>query len=477
MGFFDYFRVALKNLIRQKTRTFLTVIAITVGSLSLILMASIIISIRQSLVDQFQQLGAFSLVSVVKDPNAVNNNSLISSNGDPSSGKKIDDITLTALRAIPHVAEATPVLTPNANTIRLEGQDKKNWANVTGYDPANDAFNLPLTYGRKLTSSDLDKIVVGNQFVQDMGFSGHPKDLLGQHVLLKFQTGPGSGPDWGSPPAQPPLNAGKSWYDAQSNAGIEISAEIVGIVNNGTLDNGQSYISLAWARKLMVRVSWQQQGPGDQQNNNQKPGQQYAPPQPTLTLQKEDDFTRTGYNTIILKVDDQANITPVAEAVKKLGYGANTAQVMLDQINKILTMVGIVLALIGGISLFVASIGIINTMIMATFERVREIGVMRACGATQGTIRKLFTFEAGLLGFWGGLFGLAISIGLGQAAHLIVNKTHVSLGSIPIEKIGNFPWWLIVGVIVFTSLLGMMAGLYPAIRASRMNPVEALRYE
>ncbi|MBI3573045.1 MAG: ABC transporter permease [Candidatus Kerfeldbacteria bacterium] len=357
---------------------------------------------------------------------------------------------------------------------------KKNWANLTGYDPANDVFNLPLTYGRKLVPDDMDKIVVGSQFVQDLGFGSHPKDLLGKRVVLNFRTGPASAPDWGPLPTQPPLNADKSWYDAQSNASVDIPADIVGIINNGTLDNGQSYITIGWARRLMIRVSWQYQqqpGPGDSQNQNQKPNQPYNPPPPKLTLQKEDDFARTGYNTIILKVDDQANITPVAEAVKKLGFGANTAKAMLDQINRILTMVGIVLALIGGISLFVAAIGIINTMIMATFERVREIGVMRACGATRSTIRKLFTFEAGLLGFWGGVFGLLISLGLGQIARFIVNHFHASLGNIPIEKIGTFPWWLIVGVIVFTSLLGMAAGLYPAIRASRMNPVEALRYE
>lgn len=477
MGFFDYFRVALKNLIRQKTRTFLTIIAITVGSLSLILMASIIISIRQSLVDQFQQLGAFSLVTVVKDPNAVSNNSLIGSNGDSSEGKKIDDTTLASLRVLPHVAEATPILTPWVKTIRLEGQARKTWASVTGFDPSNDVFNLTIKFGRKLTSADMDKIMVGSRFIEDMGYGNHPKDLLGKNVLFNVQTGGGGAPDWGPLPQKPPFNADKDWYESQGKAGIDIPVEIVGIMNNGAIDDGQSYINIAWARKLMTQVSWQYDQQKPDQQNNQKNGQYYQPPQPTLSLVKDDNFLRDGYSTIILRVDDQSNISAVADGVKKLGYGANTAQAMLDQINKILTMVGIVLAAIGGISLFVASIGIINTMIMATFERTREIGVMRACGATRGTIRKLFTFEAGLLGFWGGVFGIAISFGLGQTAHLIVNKTHASLGNIPIEKIGNFPWWLIVGVIIFTSLLGMAAGLYPAVRASRMDPVEALRYE
>jgi putative ABC transport system permease protein len=150
---------------------------------------------------------------------------------------------------------------------------------------------------------------------------------------------------------------------------------------------------------------------------------------------------------------------------------------MVDQINKILMLIGLVLAAIGGISLFVASIGIINTMIMATYERVREIGVMRACGATRATIRRLFTFEAALLGFWGGAFGLIISIGLGQLAKLIVHKYGANLGNIPVDRIGSFPVWLILGVIAFTTVLGMISGLYPAIKAARLNPVDALRYE
>ncbi len=111
MKFFDYLTLAFKNMWRRKARTVLTIIAITVGSLSLILMASIIISIKQSLQDQFKSLGAFDLVTIIKDPNSVDNSSLISGgNGDPSSGKKIDDTTLAAMKVLPHVTRATPII-------------------------------------------------------------------------------------------------------------------------------------------------------------------------------------------------------------------------------------------------------------------------------------------------------------------------------------------------------------------------------
>lgn len=486
MRFFDYIRFAFKNLTRQKSRTILTIIAITVGSLSLILMASIIVSIKQSLTDQFKQLGAFDLVTVLKDPNSVNNSSLIGGSGDPSEGKNMDDTTLALMRQLPHVLEATPTMSNfSINTMKLEGQDKKTWASIMGYDPNNDVFNLNVAYGRKLSVDDMDKIVIGNRFIQDMGYTGNPADLIGRHVIFVYKGGGGSAPDWGVLPVKPPANADENWYKSQENNSIDIPAEIVGITKSGAIDDGQSYINIAWAKRLATNVRWEvdQNSMRSCQQNGQMQGGQTSNNSTScnnsslMVLKKDDNLKFSGYSSIILRADDSANITLIADAVKKLGYGANTAQAMLDQINKILLMVSIVLAVIGGISLFVAAIGIINTMIMATYERIREIGVMRACGATRATIRHLFTFEAAMLGFWGGIFGLLISLGLGKVAGFIVGKYGASLGSLPVDHIGDFPWWLMVGVIALTTFLGMISGLIPAIKAARLNPVEALRYE
>lgn len=467
MRFFDYLRIAYKNLTRQKVRSLLTIIAITVGSLSLILMTSLILSVHKSLIDQFEQFGAFDLVTVTKDPNSIDNNSLLSSNGDPSEGKKIDDSTLAAVKKLPNVATATPVANNfGISTIRLEGQDKKTWASITGYDPTSDVFNLPMAYGRQLATTDMDKIVVGNRFAEEMGYNDRAKELIGKRALLNYKWGGGSAPDWGARPEKPPPDADKQWYEGKQNQSIDIPAEIVGVTSSGALDDGTSYITLNWARRLSTNVSWQHQN-----------CQRDKPCDQTLILQKDDNLARQGYGSIIVKVDSRANIDLVAEAVKKLGYGANTAKKMLDQINHILLAIGVVLAVIGGISLFVATIGIVNTMIMATYERTREIGVWRACGATRATIRRMFTIEASLLGFLGGALGMSISLILGQIAGAIARGHAASLGSLPITDIGHFPLWLVASVIAFTTILGMLAGLVPAIRAAHLNPVEALRYE
>jgi ABC-type antimicrobial peptide transport system permease subunit len=493
----DYLYMSVKNLSRQKLRTFLTIVAITIGSLSVILMLSLVFSIRQSLVDQLKELGAFNLITIVRDPNFSDNPQLITGgNGGPENddGRKMDDTTVASISGILHVQSVTATLSPWIKTVRLEGAEKKMWSNILAYQPESDVIELPLIAGRALTEYDLDKIVVGSEFVQVAGFTGREKELIGKKALLSVEGGGGSAPDWGPTPIQPPLNADKEWYESQNNKVLDIPAEIVGVIGANNLGNNQNYVTLAWARKLMTQVNWEWDESARkacEQKNNSQPemivdessgkkeriNQQNCDGLGVQKLARRDNFSRSGYGSIILKVDNTKNLDSVAEEIRKFGYGVTTAKDMLAQINKILFIVSVVLAAIGGISLFVAAIGIINTMIMATFERTREIGVLRACGAKRSTIRRLFMIEAALLGFFGGVFGLLISLLIGFVARVMVTKFSASLGNIPLDQIGSFPLWLIGGVITFTTVVGVISGLYPAIKASRLNPVEALRYE
>ncbi|MEI6499282.1 MAG: FtsX-like permease family protein [bacterium] len=482
MRFFDYITLAYKNLSRQKSRTILTIIAITIGSLSVILMFSIIIGLRQSLMDSFKKMGAFDLVTVTRDPNSTDNNSIITTNNNGDDGKMINDATITSLLSIPNVIDATPIMSVWAKTMRLEGSDKKNWANIAAYDVESNVFTMPLLAGRSLKAADMDKIVVGSNFRQTYAAGQPPEYLIGKKVILSMENGGGTYPDWGSLPPKPPTTGdNKDWYESQPKT-LDILAEIVGVADNSTTDDKQSYITIGWAKKLTTSVRWDWGKSENKQctEKNDPKGGTYMDCNSTNTMvltRDTSNFDKNGYASAIVKVNNTDNVEGVAGKVANLGYGATTAKNMIDQMNKIFMTVGLVLGLIGGISLFVAGIGIINTMVMATYERIREIGVMRACGATRAIIRRLFTFEAAMLGFWGGVFGMIISFGLGKLAKLIAEKNSTNLGNIPIDNIGNFPWWLVVGVIIFTTMIGLISGLYPAARAAKLNPVEALRHE
>jgi len=136
------------------------------------------------------------------------------------------------------------------------------------------------------------------------------------------------------------------------------------------------------------------------------------------------------------------------------------------------------LGIFGFVTLAVAALGIINTMVMAIYERTREIGVMRAVGAARKHILKLFLWEASLIGLIGGLIGMLVSWLFTSLLEYGLNKWLISQGLVKTNlDIFSLAWWLFAFGIIFAIAVGFLAGLYPAIRASRLDPIRALRGE
>jgi putative ABC transport system permease protein len=193
------------------------------------------------------------------------------------------------------------------------------------------------------------------------------------------------------------------------------------------------------------------------------------------------NYNKTGYNQVIVKVADPNQALDIADQITALGFQAITPQSFLEGINGTFLVLQIVFGGVGAIALLVAAIGIANTMAMSILERTREIGLMKAVGATNRDVLSLFLGEAAGIGFIGGLGGVVIGWLAGQAINVLaiiyLAGQASQQGGAPPSVAVYTPVWLPIFALVFSTFIGMLSGLYPALRAATMIPVQALKYE
>jgi putative ABC transport system permease protein len=182
------------------------------------------------------------------------------------------------------------------------------------------------------------------------------------------------------------------------------------------------------------------------------------------------------YSSIYVRVSEMDDLTPVREKIEKMGVGVFALADQLDEIKKVFLVMDSLLGAIGTIALIIAALGIINTMLMSILERTREIGVMKAVGGSENEIKFIFFVEAACIGLVGALFGLLLGWVVTRIANQVMN-TMVLPDDQGYIDLFYFPLWLILGAVGFSVLVSLAAGLYPAIRAARIDPVRALRHD
>jgi putative ABC transport system permease protein len=185
---------------------------------------------------------------------------------------------------------------------------------------------------------------------------------------------------------------------------------------------------------------------------------------------------RPGYPAVNLRLTSPAEADSVVRRVRDLGFSTFALIEQFDQIRTSSVYLDMILAAISMVAIFVAALGIINTMVMSILERYSEIGLMKAVGASNADVKRIFFFESGLIGLGGGLMGVGLGLAVSRVVNGIITALLARQGVPPLEYF-SFPFWLCLGAVAFAVAVSLAAGVYPAWRAARVDPAVALRHD
>ena len=427
MKVFEILRTANHNLFRNKVRTLLTILAIFVGSFTIILNSAINAGVNAFIDDQISTIGGEDYIVIMKGSlsSAINTDEIQEYNEaqtmDYMNQQDIDRIKQIDGIDGDNISERGAGVV--IDYIRGNKNDKKFVTTGAGSMPPGN-FNVPVTAG-EIPAADAreDIIALEAGYPQALGYDSD-EDIIGETVTLGVK-------------------------DPVTKKVKEFTAKVVGVQAAGII----AFNGNAVSKQLESKIGdvYNQYASGDTKNL-------YA------ALQTSFDTTKYTEAEIKAKLKDE-------------GYTAVTVSDLVGTIKTFFDVILIVFTIFGGIALIAAAIGIVNTLLMSVEERTREIGLDKALGMSSGRIFVEFATEAILLGFWGSVFGVAVAMGLGSLVNFAVHQPGAFLEVFPTFELFKFTLGNVLPIILTVMLIALIAGTAPAIKAARKNPIEALRYE
>ena len=460
MKFPDLLIMSMNNLRRRKLRTVLTVLGVIIGTAAIVVMVSLGIGLNEMTMEQIASWGSLTTIEVYQSSGGGMQmmGAAMSSQNSESEPNYITDKVIDNFKRIPHVTGVSPVL--NMNVVMRQGAYISTYVQLKGVSQSY-LEQLELAEGRLPQPGELG-LVFGNGVIRDFtnaktgkGYwdTGEMPDVdpMGKPMFVIFDMdayyqSQGSGSSSDGTPVKPPK---------------KYMIETTGMLAGG--ENG--YSNYSWyvftdidGLKAQLKKVFKKGTP--------------IPGQPTN--KKGKPLNELVYNSAEVFVDDMENVTQVQEQLAAMGYQVNSQMDFLESSRQQSNMVQAVLGGIGAVSLFVAAIGIANTMMMSIYERTKEIGVMKVLGCDMGNIRNMFLIESGFIGFMGGTIGVALSYGVSAIVNRFVNMSQ-SMGLS--GDLSRIPSWLSMAAIGFAVFVGMAAGFMPAVRAMKLSPLAAIRNE
>lgn len=418
----DVLGTALSNLTRHKARTILTTVGVIVGILTIVTMVSLGIGVQREMRQAFNAVGleTVQLYPVAEEGDAFD------VFGAPTRSRLLTPELISDLEARDDVVSVIPDLRlPQGVRASLKLNGKEVPAIIWQPSPTfvRDPFELEpeLLAGVAVPPPDGGGVVVNAGLLAELDYEEEDMPaLVGSQAEVVLYA---------------PRGESQSFF-----------FEVAGIVDR----EQRGGLALALPDRLAMLQWW------------------YDDP---------DYLAHRGYDELVIRAATLNDAVQLVGWLEGLGYEVESLKTMMDLANRATIILQTMLGSVGGLALLVASIGIANTMIMAVYERTKEIGILKAVGAAPGQIRTLFVVEASVIGLLGGVVGTILGWLLGKGLNWLI-LVILEWQEVPIT--GTFfivSWWLIGGALLFATLLGLLAGLYPAARAARLAPLEALRYE
>lgn len=428
MKIIDFTTMGFKNLWRRKLRTILTAVGVAIGTFSIVIMLSLGIAMTEGYKNQLAEWGNLTKIEVSNYTWSYDEETGMG----VSSRQELNDTLVQQIATIKHVRAVTPILQIES---QLKAGKYQAWCYITGIAPET------------LQYFDFPEIAEGEYLSED-----NPTALLFGPDSVYFYNPKGSG------------------YNRRSND-VDLMNDSIKITFDNTYDSSKTP---KWSKLNVAGVL--------AESNNEMNYNVYASIDQVVEWYKQynaqykKDKTLS-YNSIWISVDDTDHVKEVQEQVEALGYRTYSMADQLDNVNEMSNTLQLILGGIGAVSLLVSAIGIANTMIMSIYERTKEIGVMKVLGCVVTDIRKLFLFEASIIGLLGGGVGLGLSYTVSYFLNKYAPEIGDMLGLNSKYDISIIPLWLAAAALVFSILIGIISGLYPARKATKIRAIEAMRTE
>lgn len=406
----------------MKLRVALTVLGVVVGTTAIVAMVALGVGLQESVSKQFMAIGSINDLTVLPyNPNT----------GNPFGGFSkeinIDERLMRKISGLDGVKSVMPHISISNTSAKIKNY-KVETVSIQAFTVDNP---IKVSQGRVPHRDDERSVIISNKlsYSMDKGSEIPASELLNKRALLKI----------------------KRVNDDGTEEIRRVSVRVVGVAEErgAQEDYGSIFMPIGLVENLWL---WQEN-------------------KPNL-------IKREGYDSLNVTVKSPTEVDIVQKKLEDMGLYVFSMKQMLEGINNVFKIVQAILGAIGAVALVVASIGIVNTMIMSIYERTREIGIMKAVGAGNKDIIKIFLGEAGAIGFAGGVSGTLLGWVLSKilgflAAYYVQSSGGGSEGAIAF----TVPLWLAIFAIAFATVVGVAAGVYPALRAARLNPLVALRHE